>query len=935
MMIKKLLLLTFILVTTSIVAQLTLPYKLINNSEYNNQEVYIGLVARFGNDDVWMNLNDGALKVMSAEDNTVKGPEWSVPTDWLYPDIFTKLSDIDNQTINIPHGLYGCRIFISFESPMYLHFHETGGYAGANLSWDADPNNGIRWELVELSWGNSGLWTNTSRVDAYQYPIAVEVNGFQGDVGLPTYAENYERAVSGEGKVKYGIIGEKIGHEQIMNLWDSYVDPEYLICKEVALHSIDGKPVIHQPTKVAGFPENTLDTYIDEIWSVYADQDLVIDIGDRGIWTGRVENQQFNFVDPADGSIATIYGKPSSLDAMEGAGFLASTPISSSTNEEKHNEDLMIQAQICAAITRHAIYTDITGPTVQYTHDGSRYFTRNPHNQYVSFFHQENITYDSKTYAFAYDDVGDHSATIQTTFPTQVRVIIGGYEGYESAEPELLTMTVSPDITEMIVGETQQFYATGYDQFSDIFNVNVTWSTSTGATINSSGVFTTPTAGEYTITATDGSISRTVHVSVIEEEPIILSGCEAIAETGDYSYQVTNNGPNPSITFTPTVTGTGDNLCLLFYGTDPNATFGATNVQPNTPFEINAEAGEIVYFYYTYNTASGNIKDTSGARHTFLVGDCSNINPTEENNPSPSQNCGGTASNGQYSYEFIGEGDNPTLTFIPSTVGNGDNLCLLFYGTDPNKTFGATSVTPNVPFELKAAVNETIYFYYTYSLASGGENNTAGSPHSFTIGQCSEDLPTDDETVSFCEGNASTGDYTFQVSDKANNPSLTFIPSSEGNGDQLCLLFYGTDPNTPFGATGVEPNVPFEINANEGETVYFYYTYSLASGGENNTAANKHSFTVGDCENSVYTPLTQQTKEIIKVSNPINTPVVQISGLPDVSTIELYNFNGLLIKQITVSGSYKELNTSTLKQGIYILKIKTPQNISTQKIVVQ
>ena len=61
---------------------------------------------------------------------------------------------------------------------MYLHFHDDGGYAGANLSSSTDPNDGIRWELVELSWDNSGVFTNTSRVDAYQYPMGIEVNGF-------------------------------------------------------------------------------------------------------------------------------------------------------------------------------------------------------------------------------------------------------------------------------------------------------------------------------------------------------------------------------------------------------------------------------------------------------------------------------------------------------------------------------------------------------------------------------------------------------------------------------------------------------------------------------------------------------------------------------------------------------------------------------------
>ena len=624
-MLKKLLFNFTLFISLVSIGQTELPYEFFNNSDYADSEIYVGLVGRFGSDDVWMDMTTSSIELMSADLNTIPGPEWSTPEGWTYPDIFTPLSEIDNNTITIPHGLYGCRIFISFESPMYLRFHATGGYAGANLGLDSDPNNGIRWELIELSWGNSGLWTNTSRVDAYQYPIAVEVNGFQGDVGLPTYAENYERAISGEGEVKYQIIGEKLSHEEIMAAWDLFVDEEYLECKEIAAHSIDGEPVIHQPTKVDLFPDNILDDYIDEVWETYKTQDLVIEIGILGYWTGRVnDDNEFNFVDSRDGSVATIYGKPTTVGALEGSGFMAYTPVSSADDLAKHNEDLMIQAQISAALTRHAIYTDIVGPERQDTHDADRFYIRDPHNQYAAFFHQESISHDSKTYAFAYDDVGDHSATIQTTFPTQVRVIIGGYDGYVAPEPELLTMTISPNIDEIEVGNSQQFTVTGYDTFGELFETNETWIVSGGGTISDSGLFTATTEGDYTITATDGDISRTVNITVIGQAPD-FTGCENEASTGDYSYQATNDTENPSITFVPTVAGNGDSTCLLFYGTDPDGTYGATSVDPNVPFQINASEGEIVYFYYVYSLASGGQNDTSGNRHSFIVGDCETV----------------------------------------------------------------------------------------------------------------------------------------------------------------------------------------------------------------------------------------------------------------------------------------------------------------------
>lgn len=427
---KKILFVYFVIFCFSLStnAQSLLPYTFENNSEFADNEIYIGILGKYGEmGDVWMDVTTSTLHQMSASDNTVAGPAWSTPSTWKYPAIFSKLSDINLKSIQIPQGLYACRIFISFKSPMYFHFHETGGYAGANLNSTTDPNDGIRWEIVELTWGDSGLWTNTSRVDAYQYPMALEVTGFTGGMSGSTYSASYTNAINGGGTPKFEKIGELLSHQEILSRWGSDVSTTYLDAKITKPHSIDGGPIIEQPSKVATFSKTVLDDYINEIWSVYRTNDLIINIGDRGTWTGRVTGDVFNFTDPADGSIATIYSKPTTVNAIEGSGSLAYTPVAAATNIQKYNEDLMIQAQIAAAISRHAIYTNEVGPTIQYTHDASRFFVHSPYNEYVKFFHDARISYNSKTYAFAYDDVGDHSSTIQCTFPTQVKVIIGGY----------------------------------------------------------------------------------------------------------------------------------------------------------------------------------------------------------------------------------------------------------------------------------------------------------------------------------------------------------------------------------------------------------------------------------------------------------------------------------------------------------------------------
>lgn len=426
------LLISLIGLSQQIAAQ-TLPYTFKNSSRYTDSEIYIGLVGKFpGMGDVWMNMTSSQLQVMSYANNTVPGPAWGNTPDGKnkYAAMFFKLSDVPNKTIQIPQGLFGCRILISFKSPMYIYFHQAGGYAGADLQNPNDPNDGIRWELVELTWGNAGLWTNTSRVDAYQYPMGLEVTGYSGGIS-GSYASSYNARVNdGSAPNVNKKIGEIVSHQTILNSWTTKVETPFYGCKVVKTHSMDNEAIIEQASKIPDFKSNGIyknyfDAYINDIWSTYRTKDLLLNIGDRGTWKGRVTGDRFDFYDPADNSQATIYWKPSTQDAIEGAGALATTYAT--VPSVKYDEDLMIQAQVCAAINRHAIYTSAAAGEVQYNHDATRFFKIAPFNQYVNFFHSTDVSYQSQTYAFAYDDVGDQSSTIQCTFPTKVTVVIGGY----------------------------------------------------------------------------------------------------------------------------------------------------------------------------------------------------------------------------------------------------------------------------------------------------------------------------------------------------------------------------------------------------------------------------------------------------------------------------------------------------------------------------
>jgi len=104
-----------------------------------------------------------------------------------------------------------------------------------------------------------------------------------------------------------------------------------------------------------------------------------------------------------------------------------------------------------------------------------------------------------------------------------------------------------------------------------------------------------------------------------------------------------------------------------------------------------------------------------------------------------------------------------------------------------------------------------------------------------------------------CSGPSGNDDYTWEASGASSNPTITFIPARAGVGSSLVILYYGRNPGAVMPGYITTPNTPFQITASEGETIYFYYTYSVPEGGEHTTVNNKHSFVVGDCESTAAT----------------------------------------------------------------------------------
>jgi hypothetical protein len=192
-----------------------------------------------------------------------------------------------------------------------------------------------------------------------------------------------------------------------------------------------------------------------------------------------------------------------------------------------------------------------------------------------------------------------------------------------------------------------------------------------------------------------------------------------------------------------------------------------------------------------------------------------------------------------------------------------------------------------------------------------------------------------------CSQTASTGNFSTTVSNDASNPTLTFVPVTSGAGSTTCILYYSTDPSIVFPGYNVTPNTPFQITATAGSTVYFYYTYSLASGGENTTVNKKNSFTVGNCST-----LKSDKIETGIVNTSDNAIQVYPIPMTDYLNVKLNKsiFNRLIIIDVTGKvlinediSKYADLfniNVTSLTKGIYYLRLEN-STTSVNKLILK
>ena len=303
-----------------------------------------------------------------------------------------------------------------------------------------------------------------------------------------------------------------------------------------------------------------------------------------------------------------------------------------------------------------------------------------------------------------------------------------------------------------------------------------------------------------------------------------------------------------------------------------------------------------------------------------------------------------------YVYIFVSNTENfsPTVSLdisnLNSTYYSGSAIELLATASDIDGTIEKVEFFDNNI--LIAVLFEEPYFHswnnislgiHTIKVIAYDDDGLSSEPSTFEI---------DIIEAPSCTGGPSSGDYTYEFSDDLNNPTITFIPNENHVGNPTCILYYSITGTPP--GYNITPNIPFQISANQGEIVQFYFTYSF-NGLDKNTSADPHTYEIGSCFN---TNLSIEEGNVPKefslnqnYPNPFNPSTRIEYNLPKKSKVNIviYDLKGSQIKSLVNSFQSPGLKSiiwhgdnslgELMPAGLYIIVFQTKEFYDSKKMI--
>jgi hypothetical protein len=703
-------------ITTTSWSQVTFPFEIVNNSPFADSELYVAVVGidYTTNAHVWIDPKTSRVFPMDRSYNTVPGPtplgDLGPGGDGKYANCFAKLSEIPGRTFNLP-PIAGCRVFISKGSQLYFYFFgSTGapaGYTAPNHLNPTDPNTGIMFEIIELTNNQYGFFGNTSRVDAFKYPMGLELYGTNG---------------------YYKKVGDLKTHEEVLQLFQENMPEEFQGC-------INAYGEIWAPSKTPEFQDGTggttvgpyadyLKPYIDQIWEKYKTTDMVFFSGDAGTFRCRVMGEELQCREingGFGGKMGKVVRRPTTQEALEGKGVLDYGP-----NADTRTVDLVVQSQLTAAINRHVVDVTTPVPGTQNWHDKSAFYKADPMNHYARFWHLPGICIDQLAYGFAYDDVADHSPSLHTPVPTKAIATFGGYAGLDTCEvasinPYLsvnggaLQNVSSPTVT---AGQSIRFAPQPSDGFWQWTGPSGFSAATREVTIQN---ITSPKAGTYTARYTNACGASATREFVVT----LSNNIVPVITLTSPSSGATFNAP-ANIVINATASDSDGSVANVRFFVNGNLV--AEDTMPPYTQTFRAEsAGELTIAAEAIDDDGASTTSGSVVVNVGEVVTCSGSGPVAAGQNSP-----------DYSWEADGVVD-PTITFIPGAPITGSTMSLLYYKMGSGGYMGVFMSPSAGGFtkSINAPAGATVTFYFTYRVGNTGvERNSSATPHSFTVGDC-------------------------------------------------------------------------------------------------------------------------------------------------------------------------------------------------------
>ena len=546
-------------------------------------------------------------------------------------------------------------------------------------------------------------------------------------------------------------------------------------------------------------------------------------------------------------------------------------------------------------------------------------------------------------------------------------------------------VTVSPTSASIAAGGTQQLTATVAP--ANATNKNVSWTSSNTAvaTVNASGLVTAVAAGSATITVTtqDGNRTATSAITVTSSGTLPSPWTSAnIGSTG-----VVGSATYSGTTFTAAgsgadIWGTADAFRYVYQQVTGDVTITARVVSlTNTDgwakagVMIRNGIGANVAHAFTAVTISNGLafqrRTTAGGESSHTAGPAgavpywvrlqrtgNSITSFVSTNGTSWTNIGSqaiTMASDVYVGLAVTSHNNTVLctsTFDNVSVTTSTNVAVTSVSMSPTSativagatqqliaTVGPTNATnKNVSWTSSNTAIATVNASGLVTAVAAGSatitvttqdgNRTATSAITVTAAQTG------------CSITAATGDFRTNISSDSSNPTLTFVPITSGVGTTTCILYYSTNASATFPGYLVTPNTPYRITAPAGSTVYFYYTYSLTTGGERSTVNSKNSFTVGNCVNTVKSAEIASAFESLNEDDFIVYPVPMEDVLylkvnnTEYETATITDLSGKLVKRkIVLTNEVIQLDVSDLKKGVYFLNFQGTSRSFTKKLI--